>query len=139
MTITAVWPIDSPDDPNDGDGLTLTEPEEVDGLVSRLAEPAAGAATVWHERREPVEEGSEMLDHDVCVLVREGYGYLSYIDVEHDLAVPVGEPESPAVSESDVAFPAGSGLRPEALAEALREFLTTGRRPSSLEWVVVEE
>ncbi|SDR21222.1 Imm1 family immunity protein [Actinopolyspora saharensis] len=139
MTVTAVWPIDSPDAPNGGDGVTLTDPSEVSGLLSRLAEPGAGVATVWHEHREPADEETGMLDHDVCVAVRDGYGYLSYIDVEHDLAVPRGEPESPALVGEDVEFPAGSGVELGVLAEALSEFLRTGRRPESVDWSTVEE
>ncbi|MGJ7907281.1 Imm1 family immunity protein [Actinopolyspora sp. H202] len=139
MTITAVWPIDSPEDANSGDGVTLTEPDEIDGLLTRLAEPNAGVATVWHESRELADDDEGMPDHDVCVAVRDGYGYLSYIDVEHDLAVPEGEPAAPALHGGDVEFPEGSGVPLDTLAEALREFLRTAQRPESVSWRTVAE
>ncbi|ASU79625.1 hypothetical protein CDG81_16645 [Actinopolyspora erythraea] len=139
MTITAVWPIESPEESNSGDGVTLTEPDEVDGLLSRLAEPNAGVATVWHESRELADEDEGMPDHDVCVAVRDGYGYMSYIDVEHDLAVPEGDPAAPGLRGGDVEFPEGSGVPVATLAEALREFLRTGQRPESVPWRTVAE
>ncbi|SFE58902.1 Immunity protein Imm1 [Actinopolyspora alba] len=139
MPITAVWPIESPEDANSGDGVTLTEPDEVDGLLARLAEPNAGVATVWHESRELADEDEGMPDHDVCVAVRDGYGYLSYIDVEHDLAVPEGDPAAPALRGGDVEFPEGSGVSLDTLAEALREFLRTARRPETVTWRALEE
>ncbi|SDK89563.1 Immunity protein Imm1 [Actinopolyspora mzabensis] len=139
MTITAVWPIESPEDANSGDGVTLTDPEEVDGLLARLAEPNAGVATVWHEARELADEDEGMPDHDVCVAVRDGYGYLSYIDTAHDLAVPEGDPAAPGLHGGDIEFPEGSGTSLDTLAEALREFLRTARRPESVSWRTVED
>ncbi|MFR9731550.1 Imm1 family immunity protein [Saccharopolyspora sp. MS10] len=138
MTITAVWSIASTADANAGDGLTLTEPGEVDELVRRLAEPGAGPATIWHEGRELADSATQMLDHDVIAAVSGGYGYLSHFDADHDFAVLAGDPESPALSSEDVEFPAGSGVAPEVLAAALRDFLDTGRRPRAVEWRSVD-
>ncbi len=138
MTITAVWPISSEQDPNAGDSMTITDPGEIETLVSRLSEPTAGAAAVWHEGRELADEDAQMHDHDVMALVSEGYGYLSYIDADHDYAVLDGDPASPAWNGEDVDFPEGSGVSPETLAEALREFLDTGQRPESVEWQPAE-
>ncbi|GAB3285440.1 Imm1 family immunity protein [Parasphingorhabdus pacifica] len=138
MTITAVWPISSTTDANAGDGVTITEPAGIDDLIDRLAEQNAGAATIWHESRELADAEAGMLDHDVAAAVAGGYGYLSHIDVEHDFAVLAGDPESPELITDDVEFPAGSGVRLPVLATALREFLETGRRPSSVEWRHVE-
>lgn len=139
MTITAVWPITSSDDPNAGDGMTLTEPGEVDTLLKRLADPSAGIAEVRHEYREPADEDGEILDHDVCVAVANGFGYLSYIDVDHEFAVLEGQQDSPGLSGEDIEFPAGSGVAPETLAEALREFMRAGTRPASVSWREVAE
>lgn len=138
MTITAVWPISSSEDPNAGDGLTVTEPDEIDALITRLSEPNAGAATVWHEGREPADPDTGMLDHDMAATVQDGYGYLSYIDSDHDFAVLDGEAGSPGFAGDDIEFPAGSGVSTEVLAGALREFLRTGRRPASVGWQPVE-
>ncbi|MCA1190401.1 MULTISPECIES: Imm1 family immunity protein [Saccharopolyspora] len=134
MTITAVWSIASTADANAGDGLSVTEPGEVDDLVRRLAEPNAGPATIWHEGREPADSATGMLDHDVIAAVSGGYGYLSHIDTDHDYAVLDGDPESPALISEDAEFPAGSGVDPAVLAAALRDFLETGRRPKAVEW-----
>lgn len=138
MTITAVWPISSATDANAGDGVTIAEPAGIDDLIARLAEPNAGAATIWHEARELADTATGMLDHDVAAAVSNGFGYLSHIDVDHDYAVLDGDPDSPQLSTDDVEFPAGSGVGLPVLAAALREFLETGRRPSSLEWRDVE-
>lgn len=138
MTITAVWPISSNGDADSGDGMTVTEASEVEGLITRLAEPGAGAATVWHEGREPVDVDDDMLDHDVVALISGGYGYLSYIDADHDYAVLDGDAASPAWSGEDVDFPAGSGVAPTVLADALREFLETGSRPEAVRWQSVD-
>ncbi|MEU6129990.1 Imm1 family immunity protein [Saccharopolyspora sp. NPDC047091] len=134
MTITAVWSIASTADANAGDGLSVTEPGEVDDLVRRLSEPNAGPATIWHEGREPADSATGMLDHDVIAAVSGGYGYLSHIDTDHDYAVLDGDPESPALISEDAEFPAGSGVDPAVLAAALRDFLATGRRPKAVEW-----
>lgn len=138
MTITAVWPISSSKDPNAGDGLTITEPDEIDGLIKRLSEPNAGPATIWHEEREPAEADTEMLDHDVLAVVRDGYGYLAYIDADNDFAVLDGDAASPGCAGEDIDFPAGSGVTTEVLAEALREFLRTAQRPTSVHWQPME-
>ncbi len=138
MTITAVWPISSPGDVNAGDGLTVTDPVELDGLVGRLSEPNAGAASIWHEGREPADPDTGMLDHDVLAAVDGGFGYLSYIDTEHDLAVLDGSVDSPALPVEDLEFPAGSGVPMGAFTAALREFLATGRRPECVVWRPVD-
>ena len=138
MTITAVWPISSPVDTHAGDGLTVSEPSGVDELVDRLSDRRAGVATIWHEGREPADLGTGMLDHDVVTAIVDGFGYLAYIDPEHDYAVLDGDPDSPALHGDDVHFPAGSGVAVEMLAEALREFLATGHRPVSVPWRTVD-
>lgn len=138
MTITAVWSISSPADANAGDGLTITEPAGVDELIRRLGEPGAGPASVWHEGRELADESTGMLDHDVVAAISGGYGYLSHFDAEHDFAVLAGDPDSPGLHHEDVDFPAGSGVAPEVLAAALREFLETGTRPKTADWTDVD-
>lgn len=138
MTITAVWSISSTADANAGDGLTITEPSEIDDLIARLAEPNAGAATIWHEGRELADSSTGMLDHDVAAAVANGFGYLSYIDADHDFAVLDGDPGSPALNTEDAEFPAGSGVALPMLAAALRDFLETGQRPDRVDWRLVE-
>jgi hypothetical protein len=139
MTITAVWPISSPSDPNAGDGLSITEPAEVEELIARLSEKGAGAATLWHEGRELADTATGMLDHDVVVAVNGGFGYMSYLDGDHDFAVVEGDPSSPPMNSEDADFPQGSGVEPAVLAAALREFLSTGQRPTSVSWQLVDE
>lgn len=139
MTITAVWTSTESSGNQAGDGLSVTATEEVDGLVARLSEPGVGLASVWHEGREPADAVEGMLDHDVLAVVTGGYGYLSYIDPEHDYAVLDGDPASPAVSaDADAEFPAGSGVSPQVLARALREFFKTGQRPESVGWQEID-
>lgn len=138
MTITAVWPIASKTDANAGDGLTITEPGEVDELIRRLSEPNAGPASIWHEHRELADESTGMLDHDVIAAVDGGYGYLSHFDVDHDFAVLEGDPESPGLTSEDIEFPAGSGVAVGVLAAALKDFLETASRPKVVDWRIVD-
>ncbi len=138
MTITAVWAISSPANTHAGDGLTVSEPSGVDELVDRLAEPNAGLAALWHEQREAADPDTGMLDHDVVTAVSAGFGYLAYIDTDHDYAVLDGDPDSPPLHVDDVHFPAGSGVGVDVLTEALREFLSTARRPIAVEWREVD-
>ncbi|MFT7836670.1 Imm1 family immunity protein [Saccharothrix sp. BKS2] len=145
MSFTAVWPISDPNDPDAdvADTLTAGAPEDVDALLSRLAEPGAGPAVLEHHDRDLVTDtegllgapgGAELPDHDVVAAVHDGHGYLAYADPEHDQSTPEGDPGSPGHRSEYVDFPAGSGVPVEVLAAALKDFLATGQRPTTLRW-----
>lgn len=143
MSFTAVWPISDPRDSDAADQLTVTEPEDVDTLLARLAEPGAGPAVVEHLDRDLITDTEGLLgapgrtkipDHDVAAAVHAGYGYLTYADPDHDYAPLQGEPDSPAHHTEYVDYPAGSGVPVELLATALKDFLATARRPECVAW-----
>lgn len=141
MSFNAVWSIQDTDE--SGEQMTVTTPEEVDALLTRLGEPGAGAAVIEHQERALIPDVEGLLgtpgevkipDHDVAAAVWQGYGYLTYADPDQDYSTLVGESASPQYSSEYVDYPAGSGVPVEALAAALREFLTTAARPTCVQW-----
>ncbi|WNV90622.1 Imm1 family immunity protein [Umezawaea sp. Da 62-37] len=141
MSFNAVWSIQNADE--SGEQMTVTTPEEVDALLTRLAESGAGAAVIEHQERALIPDVEGLLgapgevkipDHDVAAAVSSGFGYLTYADPDQDYSTLVGEDGSPVYASEYVDYPAGSGVRVGVLAEALKEFLATGRRPSCVEW-----
>jgi len=143
MSFTAVWPISDPNDTDAADELTVSTPEDVDTLLSRLADPGAGPAVVEHVDRDLITDtegllgapgATEIPDHDVAVAVHGGFGYLTYADPEHDYSTLRGEAGSPELRSEYVDYPAGAGVPVEVLAAALKDFLATARRPTCVEW-----
>lgn len=143
MSFTAVWPITDEHDADAADEMTVGTPEDVDTLLSRLADPGAGPAVIEHQERELIVDTEGLLgapgatripDHDVAAAVHGGYGYLTYADPEHDSSTLRGEPSSPGYRSEYVDYPAGAGVAVEVLATALKDFLTSARRPDSVSW-----
>lgn len=143
MSFTAVWPIMKEHDADAADEMTVGTPEDVDALLTRLAEPGAGPAVIEHQDRELITDTEGLLgapgvakipDHDVAAAVHRGYGYLTYADPDHDYSTLDGEEESPEYRSEYVDYPAGAGVPVETLAMALNEFLTTAQRPTCVRW-----
>ncbi|WP_123745497.1 Imm1 family immunity protein [Saccharothrix texasensis] len=143
MSFTAVWPIMKEQDADAADEMTVDTPEDVDTLLTRLAEPGAGPAVVEHQDRELITDTEGLLgapgttkipDHDVAVTLHQGYGYLTYADPEHDYSTLQGDPASPEYRSEYVDYPAGAGVPVEVLATALKEFLATAKRPTGVDW-----
>jgi hypothetical protein len=134
MSFTASWPIYD-DSPDGGRRMTVTTPDEADTLVRMLAEDTAGAATIEHHNREQsVFMGEPSPDHVLSAGVWQGFGYLQYVDTDHELAHPLGDPNSPIYHSDSSEFDAGTGVPIETLAKALKEFLATAQRPTCVEW-----
>ncbi len=143
MSFTAVWPIQDPDDTEAADELTVAAPEDVDTLLECLAEPGAGPAVIEHQDRDLLDDTEGLLgapgqtkipDHDVAAAVHDGYGYLTYADPDHDYSTLAGDPDSPEYRSEYVDYPAGAGVPTETLGEALKEFLATAKRPTTVTW-----
>jgi len=143
MSFTAVWPITDEQDAHAADEMTVATPEDVDALLTRLAEPGAGPAVIEHQERELITDTEGLLgapgstkipDHDVAAAVHRGFGYLTHADPDHDYSTLVGDPSSPEYRSEYVDYPAGSGVPPEALATALKDFLATAERSGSVTW-----
>jgi hypothetical protein len=143
MSFTAVWPITDANDADAADELTVNAPEDVDTLLSRLAEPGAGPAVIEHQDRELIIDSEGLLgapgttripDHDVAAAIHHGYGYLTYADPDHDYSTLKGDPSSPEYRSEYVDYPAGAGVPVEVLASALKEFLATAQRPTGVTW-----
>jgi hypothetical protein len=104
-----------------GQALTLDTAADVDQLVALLSEPTTHTATL--------ETDHAAIDAHV----QDGRGYLLYSGDEA-FGYSIGDETSPAM-ESEVGFPAGSGLPIEQFREALLEFVATeGRLPTSVQW-----
>ncbi|ONI84026.1 hypothetical protein ALI22I_35290 [Saccharothrix sp. ALI-22-I] len=143
MSFTAVWPTIDQNDADAADELTVSTPEDVDTLLSRLADPGAGPAVIEHQDRELITDTEGLLgepgttkipDHDVAAAIHNGYGYLTYADPDHDYSTLKGEPSSPEYRSEYVDYPAGAGVPVEALAAALKDFLATAKRPTGVDW-----
>lgn len=143
MSFTAVWPIENEHDADAADEMTVGAPEDVDTLLTRLAGPGAGPAVIEHQDRELITDTEGLLgapgttkipDHDVAAAVYQGFGYLTYADPDHDYSTLQGDPASPEYRSEYVDYPAGAGVPVEVLAAALKEFLATAQRPTSVRW-----
>ncbi|GAA3843410.1 hypothetical protein GCM10022243_07390 [Saccharothrix violaceirubra] len=146
MSFTAVWPITDPHDTEAADELTVTAPEDVDTLLTRLAEPGAGPAVIEHQDRELLDDTEGLLgepgatklpDHDMAVAVGDGFGYLTYADPDNDYSTLHGDAASPEYRSEYVDYPAGSGVPIETLGSALKDFLTTAQRPENVRWTAL--
>ncbi|NUT54140.1 MAG: hypothetical protein HOV94_43645 [Saccharothrix sp.] len=145
MTFTAVWPITDEHGADTADEMTVAEPDDVDALLRRLAEPGAGPAVIEHQDRPLITDTEGLLgapgtarlpDHDVAAAVHRGHGYLTYADPDHDYSTLVGDPASPEYRSEYVDYPAGTGVAVDVLAAALKEFLATAGRPEGVTWQV---
>lgn len=143
MSFTAVWPISDDNDTDAADELTVVEPDDVDTLLTRLSAPGAGPAVIEHQDREPITDTEGLLgspgstkipDHDVAAAVHGGFGYLTHADPDHDYSTLVGDPASPEYRSEYVDYPAGAGVPLDRLADALKDFLATAKRPTTVEW-----
>lgn len=138
MTFTAAWSISDPNDVRAGAEMTVTSSDDVDTLVTKLADPNAGAALIRHQQRPPTEfHGQQLPDHHMTAGVWHSYGYITFTDRDHEPCTLVGNPGSPMFPADAVEYDAGSGVSIETLAAALREFLATAQRPTNVEWRTV--
>ncbi|OLT45216.1 hypothetical protein BJF85_02190 [Saccharomonospora sp. CUA-673] len=103
-----------------GESLTLATDDDVARLVKLLSRDDADTANI---------QGTDVT---LSAHVAHGYGYLLYAGPD-GYVVSDGDPTSPAV-ESESGFPAQSGIALDRFAEALRQFVRTGRLPESISW-----
>lgn len=119
MTITGSVPISGHQ--QGGRALFLDGAADVDQLIVLLAEPDTHTATL--------ETDNAALDAHI----EKGFGYLLYSGDEL-FGYSMGDSDSPGV-DSEVGFPAGSGLPMGRFRAALIEFITTGGGlPTSIQW-----
>jgi len=131
--ISASWYVFPADGSSRAEGFLVLADEDVAELVTMLADPAAGTATLYLSGT-GVFATPPIYDHTVHAAVGDGYGYLSHWDLNNDLAYSRGEPDSPGLASEREKFPAGSGLSLASFRAALTELLHTGQRPSAVEW-----
>ena len=117
-----------------GVNVLIETVDEVDGLVSRLAEPGAEIARLIHHGRPLWDADRGLVDHDVYAAVADGFGYLSFQDATRTKRYPAGDPAAPGCEFDDDDFPPGSGLPLARFAEAITEFLLTADLPGCVTW-----
>ncbi|WP_447004275.1 Imm1 family immunity protein [Saccharothrix isguenensis] len=137
MSFTAGWGVYDEHDLSAGVLITVETPEQVDAMVDQLAMDTAEAAKIVHDAR-PLSPsawtGEVGPDHQLWAGVWKGYGYLMYVDPDHELCQPVGDPDSPVFHSDSDEFEAGTGIPVETFTRALKEFLATAERPTCVEW-----
>lgn len=140
MSFVATWTVLNPDGAAGGGEMTVDSPDDVTRLINELDKTGATAAMLRHERRPMVSDGADgqVPDHDMTVGVWQGYGYLSYIDADHDYALLDGDPRSPSCPAHYLDYDAGSGVPLDRLHAALLQFLETAERPDNVEWQPAE-
>jgi hypothetical protein len=105
--------------------IPVADEAAVDELIALLSGDDVLAATVHDGEEDPAIDAQ----------ISGKHGYLLYAG-EELLGYSVGDPESPALTEtSEAQFPAGSGLPLDEFRAALREFVATGGAvPSVVGW-----
>ena len=72
-------------------------------------------------------------DHNVVLAVRGQWGYMYYVDNVF-MGWPKGSDEAPYVNEKYTDFPPGVGVPLPLYRQLLIEFMTTGERPTGVDW-----
>jgi hypothetical protein len=104
---------------------------DVDLLIRLLARPECNDGCLDHFLR-PLTGESEP-DHNVVLAVRGEWGYMYYVDNTF-MGWPKGSADAPYVNEKYTDFPPGVGVPLDLYRTMLIEFMTTGERPTSVEW-----
>jgi hypothetical protein len=138
-TVTVYWVAPTVGDVGGGGGRSVSCVTDVDELLVAISRFPAEAAIIYHQARPMIQLpglDGEFPDHEAEVGVRGGWGYLR-MSAQDDGAgrwITDGDPVSPAYVQGESAFPAGTGLPVTQVAEALKEFLATARRPAAVSW-----
>jgi hypothetical protein len=116
--------------------MVVHDPADTDRLSAGLSKHGATAAMAHHSDHPQAynEDLGEVPDHDMTIGVWQGFGYLSFADLDHDLAYPDGVPDSPGFAADYAEYPTGSGVTLQDLRAALVEFLETAQRPTRVDW-----
>jgi hypothetical protein len=125
-----------------------TTPEEIERLVTALAQPDADDAYVTHLARPtvvmPFASDDEVPDHVVHLAVRDGWGYFAYAGdaagwPDGFTGHPQGDPHSPGTYGSYSEYPAGSGLPVPEFTRLLTDFLANAELPTWIRWISEDE
>jgi hypothetical protein len=136
MSFVATWTTAAPAGDRTDDELAVRTASDVAELIKALNQPGAGAALLCHQRRKtvPDDNGGQVPDHNMTAGVWQGFGYLSYADLDHEYMTLAGVENSPAYPAQAVEYDAGTGVALELLSSALVQFLETAQRPTCVTW-----
>ncbi|GAA4033733.1 hypothetical protein GCM10022247_68470 [Allokutzneria multivorans] len=113
--------------------ITANSPDEAARVIDILAHPKIGSAVITHHGRPPWGEGP---DHQVVIVVDGEHGAMYYSDRDNPPAHTRGH-TAEEWEDENVTFPAEAWVPRALLAEALAEFVASGRRPTQLTWHTV--
>lgn len=134
MTLAASWEMAPPGGSRWSESMEVAATADVDVLLNRLGTPPADDAYLDDLRHADREESPV-----VKVAVRHEWVYLRWLDDDFD-CVPVGDERSPvAHGGHEPEYFAGTGLPVAQAADALKQWLATGRRPDVVNWVDVDD
>ncbi|MET7990382.1 Imm1 family immunity protein [Amycolatopsis sp. NPDC005232] len=149
MTIQAQYWVHEPDRPPAEQVAELTTAEDVRDFVTLLADQHISDAILTHTKRPRIEtaipdenDPSAFLtvpDHSAIIGIHGERGAISYKGKDGHSTEPVqlytrGQGPDQTVLYETEEFPPDCEVPTGALAEALIEFLETGRRPLSIRW-----
>ncbi|WP_406191047.1 Imm1 family immunity protein [Streptomyces anulatus] len=116
--------------------MVVTNSVDVDRFITIISEREASDALIYHRQRAKHDGPVGLVpDHDMSAGVKDGWGYISYVDPDHELSTLAGDPQSPEYHGENCYHPAGSGVRIESFRSAIVEFLDTARRPRHVNWL----
>ena len=135
MTLEVSWKVQETDRTRTEKAI-VSDPADIERLLVALGKDAASDALIYHQQRPRHESpAGPMPDHDMSAAASRGWGYLSFVDVDHGLSSLFGEAGSPEYHGEHCHHPAGSGVRLDSLRDALIEFLNTSQRPTCVRWL----
>lgn len=139
MTITARWADLEPGTTTTRENreMVLTTSRDVCTLIDQLGKVHTSEAHLAHANRpKRFNEwlGTDELDHQVVIDIWRDFGYMEFIDSDHNVQL-IGDPTSPErhTSSSGYFYP-GSGVGRDLMATVVSEFLSTGQLPNSVAW-----
>jgi hypothetical protein len=123
-----------PDGSRWSESMELTTADHVDVLLERLGTPPADDAYL-----EDLRDGDDVESPVVKVAVRGDWVYLRWLDDDVDGA-PAGDARSPVAHGGyEPEYLAGTGVPRVVAADALKQWLATGRRPDIVTWIDLDD
>jgi hypothetical protein len=128
--LRAHWYVYPPDGPRTDERTTLVTANDVDDLLVALGAPHVDDAYLTTD---------ELNAFVIHLALHDGWGYLAWSD-DSFLGSPVGDPASPGTHGTfNTDYFPGTGLPPAVLGQVLKAVLTTGSRPTTVEWISDDE
>ncbi len=127
--LSASWEVVPADQARRSETMRLVDINDIELLLDRLAEPLSDDAYLDESTMADSEESPI-----VTVAVHDQWVYLTWADDEF-YGAPAGDARSPrAHGHHNPMYFSGTGISRKVAAQALAEWLATGRRPETVTW-----